>query len=114
MLRWWTLAWLAVLVTWAWVHATLCVKHLGWAVGDSAVLFRSGYLSREFTVARFNKIQAVTVAESPFDRRTRMASVRVDTAGAADAPHRANVPSSRVRPRTISIAGSPASRADGV
>jgi putative membrane protein len=92
MLRWWTVAWLAVLVTWAWVHATLYVKHLGWAVGDSAVFFRSGYLSREFTVARFNKIQAVTVAESPFDRRARMASVRVDTAGAADAPHRVAIP----------------------
>ena len=61
MLRWWTLAWLAVLVVWACVHARLYVKHLGWAVGDQAVLFRSGWLWRELTVARFNKIQAVTL-----------------------------------------------------
>ena len=92
MLRWWTLVWLAVLVAWAWVHAWLYVRHLGWAVGDQAVLFRSGYLWRELTVARFNKIQAVTLGESPFDRRTRMASVRVDTAGAADASHRVDIP----------------------
>jgi putative membrane protein len=92
MLRWWTLAWLAVLVVWAWMHAALYVKHLGWAVSDQAVLFRSGYLSRELTVARFNKIQAVTLGESLFDRRARMASVRVDTAGAADASHRVAIP----------------------
>ena len=92
MLRWWTLAWAAVLVVWACVHARLYVKHLGWAVGDQAVLFRSGWLWREFTVARFNKIQAVTLSESPFDRRARMASVAVDTAGAADASHRVAIP----------------------
>jgi len=92
MLGWWTFAWLGVLVVWAWVHSKLYVKHLGWAVGDQAVRFRSGYLWREFTVARFNKIQAVTLAESPFDRRARMASVRVDTAGAANASHRVDIP----------------------
>jgi putative membrane protein len=92
MLKWWTFAWLAVLVVWAWVHARLYVKHLGWAVGDRAVFFRSGWLWRELTVARFNKIQAVTLSESPFDRRARMASVRVDTAGAGDASHRVDIP----------------------
>jgi putative membrane protein len=92
MLRWWTLAWAAMLVAWACVHARLYVKHLGWAVGDHAVLFRSGWLWREFSVARFNKIQAVTLSESPFDRRARMASVAVDTAGAADASHRVAIP----------------------
>ena len=92
MLRWWTLAWVAVLVAWAFVHARLYVNHLGWAVGEQAVLFRSGWLWREFTVARFNKIQAVTLNESPFDRRARMASVAVDTAGAADASHRVAIP----------------------
>ena len=81
-----------MLVVWAWVHARLYVKHLGWAVGDQAVLFRSGWLWREFTVARFNKIQAVNARRVPFDRRARMASVAVDTAGAADASHRVAIP----------------------
>jgi putative membrane protein len=92
MLRWWTFAWFAVLVVWACVHARLYVKHLGWAVSDQAVLFRSGYLWRQITVARFNKIQAVTLSESPFDRRASMAGVRVDTAGAGDASHRVDIP----------------------
>jgi putative membrane protein len=92
MLKWWTFVWLAALLVWAWVHARLLVNHLGWAVGDRAVLFRSGWLWREITVARFNKIQAVTLKESPFDRRARMASVSVDTAGAGDASHRVAIP----------------------
>jgi putative membrane protein len=92
MLEWWSLAWFGMLVIWAVVHSKLYVSHLRWAIGDQAVLFRSGYLWRELTVARFNKIQAVTLSESPFDRRARMASVRVDTAGAGDASHRVDIP----------------------
>jgi putative membrane protein len=112
MLKWWTLGLLAMLLLWAYVHARLYVKHLGWAlasrlapstddpkersgaarVEDGAILFRSGYLWRHVTIARFTKIQAVTLSESPFDRRARMARVRVDTAGASDASHRVDVP----------------------
>jgi putative membrane protein len=92
MLRWWTLALLAVLSAWAVVHARLYVKHLGWALVDQAVLFRSGYLWRYVTIARFTKIQAVSMNESPFDRRARMARVRVDTAGASDLSHRVDIP----------------------
>jgi putative membrane protein len=123
MLKWWTLALWAMLLVWAYVHARLYVKHLGWAladrqslpdggqdglvppagddanersnaapVEDGAILFRSGYIWRYVTIARFTKIQAVTLTESPFDRRARMAGVRVDTAGASDASHRVDVP----------------------
>jgi putative membrane protein len=92
MLRWWTLALLAALAVWALISARLYVRHLGWALADRAVVFRSGWIARQLTVARFTKIQVVSVVESPFDRRTRMASVRVDTAGAANLSHRINVP----------------------
>jgi putative membrane protein len=110
MLKWWTLVLLSMLLVWAYVHARLYVKHLGWALAsrlappsgaaapepvpaeDGAILFRSGYLWRHVTIARFTKIQAVTLGESPFDRRARMARVRVDTAGASDASHRVDVP----------------------
>ena len=56
------------------------------------MFFRSGWLWRELTVARFNKMQAVSLGESPFDRRARMASIRVDTAGAGNTSHRVNIP----------------------
>jgi putative membrane protein len=92
MLRWRALPLLVLLPIWAYTDARLHIKHLGWAVGARAVAFRSGWWIREQSIARFTKIQAVTLRESPFDRRNNMASVRVDTAGAGDASHRVAVP----------------------
>lgn len=91
-LRWWAFALLPVLAAWAFVAARQAVRHLGWAVTEDVVLFRSGWLRREISVARFAKIQAVAVHESPFDRRAAMARVRVDTAGAKNASHRVDIP----------------------
>jgi putative membrane protein len=81
----WSIAVFAVLSVWAIVAARLTIRHLRWAITDSAVCLRSGALWRYVTVARFAKIQTVALHESPFDRRTTMARVRVDTAGAGDA-----------------------------
>ena len=92
LLGWGSLAVPAVLLPLAVVHARLAVRHLGWAVTDRAVLFRSGWLWRRMSVARFARIQAVALHESPFDRRARMARVRVDTAGAGDLSHRVDIP----------------------
>jgi putative membrane protein len=92
LLNWWSLAVIVPLAYFAYADARLRVRHLGWALGDRAVLFRSGWLIREESIARYTKIQAVTLQESPFDRRHHMASVRVDTAGAGDASHRVAIP----------------------
>jgi putative membrane protein len=92
LLRWWDLALLAVLVAWTVVHAKRYVANLGSGVTEGAVFFRSGWLWRHVTVARFAKIQAVAMHESPFDRRASMASVHVDTAGAGGASHRVHIP----------------------
>jgi putative membrane protein len=92
VLGWWAVAVLAFLVAWGWMSARIYTAHLGWAVIDGAVLFRTGWIWRHLTVARFTKVQAVSMTQSPFDRRHRMASVRVDTAGAGDASHRVHMP----------------------
>jgi putative membrane protein len=91
-LRWWTLALLPLLILWAWTGARRTVQHLGWTVTGDAILFRSGWLWRQTSVARFGKIQAVSMHESPFDRRAAMARVRVDTAGAKDMGHHVDIP----------------------
>ena len=39
-----------------------------------------------------NKIQAVAMHQTPFDRRAVMARVRVDTAGAGEFSHRVDIP----------------------
>ena len=89
----WNAAWaVPFLVLWAWINARRYVAHLGYAETPAAILFRSGWLRRQTTVARFAKIQTVSLTESPFDRRSRMAEVSVDTAGASGAPHRIQIP----------------------
>ncbi len=72
--------------------ATGWVRNAGYALNAHAIFFRSGLLTRYITIVRFDKMQTVALGESPFDRRRRMASVTVDTAGAATAGHRIDIP----------------------
>ena len=69
---------------WAILSARQYVAHIGWAENDEVVAMRSGWLWQRMTIARVNKIQAVAMRQSPFDRRAAMARVRVDTAGAGE------------------------------
>jgi putative membrane protein len=92
VLGWWSLGVVVALAVWAWVYARKYVTHLGWAFVGDAIIFRSGWLWRHLTIARFSKIQVITRAESPFDRRTGMARVKVDTAGAARNEHTIDIP----------------------
>src|SRR5690606_5085068 len=70
------------------LHATLYVKHTGWALHDEFFALKRGWLTRKLSVAPRNRIQSVRLAESPFDRRQRMASIEVDNAGAGAVSHR--------------------------
>ena len=92
MLRWWDAVLFGALSGWAFAYAKLYVAHLGHAVTDRTVLFRSGWLWRDVTAARFAKIQAVSLHQSPFDRRAAMARLHVDTAGAGETSHRVHIP----------------------
>ena len=74
------------------VWVTGWVRNAGYALTDTAVFFRSGWLARKISVVRFNTIQTVWMSESPFDRRHHMASVAVDTAGAGKMGHRIHIP----------------------
>jgi putative membrane protein len=82
--RWWAVPVLPLLILWAALCAHQTIKHLGWAITDEAVVFKRGWLWRRVVIVRFAKIQTVSIAESPFDRRTAMAAVHVDTAGASE------------------------------
>jgi putative membrane protein len=88
----WALAVLVPGAAWSVLLARRWVRGAGYAVADGAVAFRSGWLLRRTTMARFAKVQVVSLVESPFDRRAGMAAVHVDTAGASVASHRVQVP----------------------
>jgi putative membrane protein len=81
-----------VMLVWALFGTYTYVSNLGWAEADDVVLMRSGWLWQSVTLARVNKIQAVSLHETPFDRRAVMARLRVDTAGAGEFSHRVDVP----------------------
>ena len=92
LLGWWTIAVFGVFLVWAVITARAYVKQLGWAETGDSVLFKSGWLRRYVSIARHAKIQAVVLVQSPFDRRTGMARVLVDTAGAGNSAHGVDIP----------------------
>ena len=89
----WSAIWVLIgLTAWSVFIQKKYVAHLGWAESEEVVMMKSGWIWRQVTLARVNKIQAVTMSESPFDRRAAMARVKVDTAGAPDLFSRIDIP----------------------
>jgi putative membrane protein len=88
----WGLVVVAVAYPWAVHHAAMWWKHAAWTITPTAIAFRSGWWTRRASVVRFAKIQTVSLAQSPFDRRHDMARLAVDTAGAGKAGHRLHIP----------------------
>jgi putative membrane protein len=80
----------AVLVVIAILASRGRARSFGYALADDRVAWRSGWLWRSSSLARYSKVQVVSLGESPFDRRWRMASVSADTAGGGT--HRITIP----------------------
>ncbi len=74
------------------LHAHRWVAHAAYAVTGWGVLFRWGWWTRRLAIVPLARIQTVGLTESPFDRRHGMASVRVDTAGAAASGYTIAIP----------------------
>ena len=88
----WGGAFHAAFLAWAVLYARRYVDHLGWALKDDMIWFRSGWLWRRTTVARYTRIQAVALHATPIDRWRGMARLRVDTAGGGASAHRVDIP----------------------
>ncbi|MPY87063.1 MAG: PH domain-containing protein [Luteitalea sp.] len=72
---------LMVLVPLAWPIARAQARALGVACTPALVAGRRGWLWRSEKYVPIDRVQALTLIESPFDRRYGMASLLVDTAG---------------------------------
>lgn len=59
-------------------------RRLGHAVRDGMVVVRSGVLVEHLRVAPVNRIQSVTIAQSPWQRRAGLCTARLLLAGATD------------------------------
>lgn len=75
------ISFLALMVPIGWWRARVYVKYTRWALTPDAVLFRRGWLTRRLTVTPRNRLQSTRLSTTPFDRRNRMATVSLDTAG---------------------------------
>jgi putative membrane protein len=67
---------------WAAFAARQHAQRAGYALGESLVAAREGWWSRHWRFAEIDKLQALQLRQSPLDRRTGMASLWLDTAGA--------------------------------
>lgn len=61
------------------------IRFRGYARTARGLFFREGAWTRLVGATFFDKMQVASLRESPFDRRWKMATVRVDTAGAGPA-----------------------------
>ena len=86
----WSAGVIALPLFMAW--ATKKSRSMNYARMESGVVYRSGILNRKTSLTFFEKIQAVRIDQSPFDRRWNMARLSVDTAAAGPAEHLIEIP----------------------
>ena len=69
------------------VYAIRKSQSVKYARTDFGVVYRSGVLAKKTSLSFFEKIQAASWRQTPFDRRWKMATLSVDTAAAGPAEH---------------------------
>ena len=95
---WFALWPLSLLPAVYWLNV-MSYKHLGFWQSDQYFRTRRGWLSRSGHVVPIRNIQSVIIHQNPFDRRHRVATLTVDTAGQAytgGGPQISNVPASEI------------------
>jgi putative membrane protein len=69
-------------VPWAMVAARGWAGFTRYAMDERFLAFREGWWSRRYALIELDKLQAVTLKQSPFDRRSGMASLQIDSMAA--------------------------------
>jgi putative membrane protein len=72
-------------------YARRLTARLAVALTPTSIVTRTGAFAYRRSLARFSRIQSVSCTRSPLDRRWRMATISVDTAGGS-AEHRIVMP----------------------
>ncbi len=74
---------LLVLLPLIYLISLLRYRNLGYVMGERYFQTRRGWLGRSTHIVPVDKIQAVEIRQSPFDRRLGLATLSIDTAGQA-------------------------------
>jgi putative membrane protein len=64
-------------------YGTLRWRKHGYALGERALFVSDGWLKRRLWIIPFDKAQTISVSRGPVQRRLRLATLLVDTAGAS-------------------------------
>ncbi len=89
---WWIGGAVIVLLGLSMWWAGVWCRSLRYDVSERQVGLAEGVVDRWVTSVFADTAQVVTLSESPFDRRARMAKVKVDTAGALTSGHKIAIP----------------------
>lgn len=82
LVSFWFVLPMALLLLWSWLRARGWAKFAAYACTGEFIAYRAGWWQRQWTIARIDKGQTLSVSHTPFDRRGGMHTVSVDTAGA--------------------------------
>lgn len=88
----WALAAWPILVAVSFAGVTVYARNVAYALTPHGVLFRVGWWERRISAVRYSKIQTVWLVQTPFDRRWRMATLIIDTAGVGLGGQRVAIP----------------------
>lgn len=87
-------AWIivALLVPVIYIYSKKYVQKTAYYIDDDIICFKSGVWFGKQSFVKINKIQTVEVLESPFDRKNKMATLEIDTAGSNILLHHVKIP----------------------
>ena len=68
-----------------WIVTVAGFRFSGYAIRDKDVLYRSGWFIRKTRIVPLNRIQHVSVQSGPLERRYKLGSVSIFTAGSGQA-----------------------------
>jgi putative membrane protein len=91
----WFNLWPLVFIPMVYVLNVMSYRHLGYRLGEKFFQTRRGWLSRATHILPIRNTQAILLRQTPFDRRHKVGTLMVDTAGQAytgGAPTIDNVP----------------------
>ncbi len=77
---------------WSFFYAKAYIKNAGYFITEQMAAFKSGVIFRKETYVRIPKVQTTRIKESIFDRRHKMATLELDTAGATTGAHHIEIP----------------------
>ncbi len=77
----WHGLWPLLFIPGVYILNVMSYRHLGYLPGERFFRTRSGWLSRATHVIPLRNIQSVVIRQTPFDRRHRVATLLVDSAG---------------------------------